>query len=139
MASTPEVLPGATSGEGSNPDVNAASAQKVPWDPWEGLPQPEDEKLKNAFKPFENNPSARAVIDELLELGRKINDLSLGPDRPTRDDFEALADKLAATPEGKFLLEDHAVLGALNLMVIRAVIDGVVGGHPVPYRAGKRS
>lgn len=118
-------------------ETGAVIHSEAVWDPWQGQP-PADERLKNAFEPFKDNPLARAVIDELLALGKKINDPTLGPDRPSPEAFEALVDQLAATPEGQFLLDDHIALGAVNLAVVRWAIDGAVGGKPVGYRAGGR-
>ena len=103
------------------------------WDPWLGHP-PVDERLKNAFNPWRNNPKAREVIDQILTFGRRLNDESLGEARPSREDFENFVDELTTKPEGRFLLEDHLTLGAINLAVIRWAVDGVVGGKPIEYR-----
>ncbi|MBI4066688.1 hypothetical protein HY411_03145 [Candidatus Gottesmanbacteria bacterium] len=103
------------------------------WDPWKGHP-PADERLKIAFNPWRNNPEARKVIDQILFFGRRLNDASLGEARPSREEFENFVDALTSKPEGKFLLEDHVSLGAINLAVIRWAVDGVVGGKPVEYR-----
>lgn len=105
------------------------------WDPWLGHP-PADERLKNAFNKWKDNPEARTVIDRILAFGRRLNDASLGEARPSRDDFEDFIDELTTKPEGEFLLENHPALGGKNLAVIRWAVDGVVGGKPVGYRSG---
>ncbi len=97
-----------------------------PIDIWDGRP-PEIERLRNAFAPFAHDPKKLTIIYEFLELGRQIHDESLETGRPTPEAFEALIDRYTQDNDAQFLFEDHPVLAAKNLAVIRWAAGLLVG------------